>query len=816
MAKLLCESNINFTASSWKTIDATSANITEASWGYTQATYTSSSNFTPGAITVEGVMVKVAWVSGTSGTFSLELYNATGSASVAGTEVTIKLSDIPQQNILQQNSGGWIYLKFASPVTLLAATAYNLRTKTSSVNLLLLNVTSGYNWARGLVTSTTAAPAASDNLFVCGYYTNLSAGTVITCTYNNTATTVWGSIEVGGHGKMILQNSASTNYVMKIATTGLYINGLNAITEFGNSSTPVVSTSTLLLELQATAAATNGIDNRNMATFTAYGAPKTRRAKLAANSAVGATTLTTDISTGWVTGDELSFAQTVRSTSPQVERKALTANAVGTTLTISAMTLAKLGTGDFPCDIGLMTSNIKIYGTSATSTFYFRNNVSTQSGTGKVDFSNVEFRYFGSSTGGRFGFELNGSVGCLNRFNNCSFADGNSGTYGLMIFNGVNENFEIENNVFYNVPRGVSFWQQTITTGTKKINNNLFINSNFSIGSSGGITGDYYECKNNTVSAATSAVLSINIINSNTAIDGIYTYCALNTSCTFTLVRSTIKNVTSYNAGSIGITIGGKDSIIENCNIYGSISYNIFCNTLSNITLKSFNIQAGLAGSTCPSGVVLQTAYANLYIDNSVIGTVSTHSTGDIVSNVAIYGNVVLRNTTLGSSTQISGQSLLGNFDRVSQQRISGVAGTHRSYKQFGRLDTDSIIFDSSPRSSRMTPNSAVNKLCGTPFQIAVANGTTATFSIKVRKSVAGDGTAYNGNQPRLILRSNPSAGSTYNSTIVCATASGSAGVWETLSYTLPIAVTDDTGMEFYVDCDGTLGWINVDSITTS
>jgi hypothetical protein len=813
MALLLCESNMNFTASTWKTIDATSALTTATTWNWLTTTYVSSSNFTPGAITVEGIMVKLDYVRNTVGTMSVRLFNATAGTAVVGTEVNINISDIPQQNILQQNSGGWIYLKFASPVTLLAATAYNIQAK--STGQILLNVTSGNNWLRGLVTSTTAAPAATDRLFVCGFYTNLSAGTSITCTYDNTTSSVYGSISVGAFGRMILQNNPSTNYVMKIATTGLYENALNAVTEFGNSSSPLVSSSTLLLELQATAAATNGIDNRNMATFTAYGTPKTRRAKLAANSAVGATTLTTDISTGWVTGDELSFAQTVRSTSPQVERKALTANAVGTTLTISAMTLAKLGTGDFPCDIGLMTSNIKIYGTSATSTFYFRNNVSTQPGTGKVDFSNVEFRYFGSSTGGRFGFELNGSVGCLNRFNNCSFADGNSGTYGLMIFNGVNENFEIENNVFYNVPRGVSFLQQTITTGTKKINNNLFINSNFSIGSSGGITGDYYECKNNTVSAATSGQ-TFNIINSNTAIDGLHTYCALNTSGTFTLVRSTIKNVTSYNAGSIGITIGGKDSIIENCNIYGAISYNILCNTLSNITLKSFNIQAGLAGSTCPSGVVLQTAYANLYIDNSVIGTVSTHSTGDIVSNVAIYGNVVLRNTTLGSSTQISGQSLLGNFDRVSQQRISGVAGTHRSYKQFGRLDTDSIIFDSSPRSSRMTPNSAVNKLCGTPFQIAVANGTTATFSIKVRKSVAGDGTAYNGNQPRLILRSNPSAGSTYNSTIVCATASGSAGVWETLSYTLPIAVTDDTGMEFYVDCDGTLGWINVDSITTS
>ena len=66
------------------------------------------------------------------------------------------------------------------------------------------------------------------------------------------------------------------------------------------------------------------------------------------------------------------------------------------------------------------------------------------------------------------------------------------------------------------------------------------------------------------------------------------------------------------------------------------------------------------------------------------------------------------------------------------------------------------------------------------------------------------------------MLKSNPSAGSAYNSDIVCATASAAAGTWETLSYTLPSAVTDNVGMEFYVDCDGTTGWINIDSITVS
>jgi len=40
-------------------------------------------------------------------------------------------------------------------------------------------------------------------------------------------------------------------------------------------------------------------------------------------------------------------------------------------------------------------------------------------------------------------------------------------------------------------------------------------------------------------------------------------------------------------------------------------------------------------------------------------------------------------------------------------------------------------------------------------------------------------------------------------------------GVWQTLSYTTP-PVTNDSVLEFYVDCDGTSGWINVDDWNTT
>jgi hypothetical protein len=73
MAKLLCESNINFNSSSWKVIDNTSYTGTEASFGLSSNTYQSSQNFTPGAITVEGILVKLWCILTNSGTLSVEL-----------------------------------------------------------------------------------------------------------------------------------------------------------------------------------------------------------------------------------------------------------------------------------------------------------------------------------------------------------------------------------------------------------------------------------------------------------------------------------------------------------------------------------------------------------------------------------------------------------------------------------------------------------------------------------------------------------------------------------------------------------------------
>lgn len=115
-----------------------------------------------------------------------------------------------------------------------------------------------------------------------------------------------------------------------------------------------------------------------------------------------------------------------------------------------------------------------------------------------------------------------------------------------------------------------------------------------------------------------------------------------------------------------------------------------------------------------------------------------------------------------------------------------------------------------------MTPNNATNKLTsgitttGT-FRVAVANTTTVSVTVSTRRSAAGDGAAYNGNQPRLIVLANPAVG--IASDTVLDTHTAADGTWEQLSGTTA-AVTDDGYLDFIVDCDGTTGWINVDDWT--
>ena len=152
----------NFTAAAtWGLVDASTANTTNSELASTllTTTYVVGTTFTPGALTITHIGVKLATRSGTTGTMSIALDQ--GGATVAGTEVVINTADLPLATAGDLD-GGWIFLKLASPVTLLAATLYGVKAKTSSSSQVTLFTSSGSNWSRLLVLNTTGAPAAGD------------------------------------------------------------------------------------------------------------------------------------------------------------------------------------------------------------------------------------------------------------------------------------------------------------------------------------------------------------------------------------------------------------------------------------------------------------------------------------------------------------------------------------------------------------------------------------------------------------------------------------------------------------------------------
>lgn len=814
MAYLFSATSQNWSAAGWKTIDANGIMVSEASTALTTTTFQSTATFIPGAITVEGILVKVKYKSPTAtGTISVRLYNATAAAAVASTTVTCNVSDL--FNTESANDGGWCYFKFGSPVTLLAATNYAVQVASSVNSTVAIYVSAGTNWARGLVTSTTASPAASDILYICGDITGAGTTSVTTITFDNTAAVSYGGLEVGAYGKLVGQNSASTNYVLTLSSGAVFRVGQNGIVEFSTSASRLPSSSTFTLTLTCATNAATFISVRNGATFRAFGATKTRKALLAADLAISGTSITTNVSTGWLTGDSIVIAGTEASNQQQL--RTLAGGTTGSSIPIVASTYATKGTSPTVADVINITSNFKIQGTSQTLAGY----LIAQAGA-TFDVDNIEFRYMGPSSTQGIIMNTSTASGGYGSAKDCSVSfitTNGTGIVGSTTSNGVT----IDGCVAYpNIAAGSCF--QIASAGdvyTASLTNCVAIG----VGQYGcsGVMSPTVIFQNNTV-ANGSTVQAMQFYsrdnNGGGTIDNIKCYrctSGINFGLGSTaniMHRTTITNVYAWR-NTNGIVLNyANDVTLDGVTTFGNTSTNIYLGNSDNTKIINADIQGGVT-TVASNGITLYGYKSKALFERCKVGTTTTHTTGDINVNDAIGNYVTFNSCSFGSTTLLSLQTRLPFSSQLAFQRFNGTAGNNRVYKKYGTVFSDTTIYDVSPSSQRLTPSSATYKLASSTFQIAISSGSIATFSAKVRKSVAGDGTAYNGNQPRLILKSNPSAGSTYNSDIICATAAAASGNWETLSYTLPTAVDDNVALEFYVDCDGTTGWINVDTIIT-
>lgn len=839
MARLCAVANGNNTAAAtWAVIDSASYTESETGTLTVPTTYaTTYTAFTPGAITVDGLAIKLANRTGTTGTFSAELYSTTGSVSVAGTEVTVNCSDFVDA-LSASIDGGWYFFKFAAPVLLVAATNYIVRFKTSSATQIVVFTTGSVSVpAKFVRTTTTQAPVAGDDRFVMGEWTAAGTTTTRTVTLDDTSTVDYGSaststvtpaLSISAGGIVLAGTTASTTYIQKISGNVVVYNG--GILRIATSGSRMPTTSSFTWTFDCAANVDFGIDIRRKGEFTAYGEDKTRWTLLTGDEAASQTVIGLTSTTGWKVGDTLMFPTTGTS-SAQSETKAIQTVDSSTQVTLTAgLTNAHTGSGDVVGEVANLTCNISILGISTsigTYICYF------QSSLGVLD--NINVRYFGSSSSNKQGVEsqhINTSTNSCT-INKCSFMDlETAGKVGNT--QGAGAFYYITNCVVYlgnNSTSTIGIHAAGGFTGTPDydVTDNLIVFNNTNcVGLRvGGHTGTTASLdRNRLIGGGTGISFSETygvgkIVNISDCIMRANSNGAANVSSTITKVMTNC----NFTCNTNGLSSTGPNITLTTCNFIGNSSTGANIVTSSNshltTTLLTFNscIFRGRSGFAQPIGFNISSDFmspAKVVFNLCDFGTTTAHTTADV--NVSAYytGILQLNSCTLASSTEFNSTatSFLIDTGLIAAQRIDNTDGNHRAIIQQGIVTPDTTIFRTASPSVRITPKSAsvetITKLF--PFQIKVPNGQTATPSVYVRESVVGDGTDYNGNRIKLYVATNYNAGITSDTLLDTATAS-SVGTFEQLTGTTA-AVGDDCVLDFYITCDGTTGWINYDDFT--
>jgi len=838
-ATLVSVATGDFTSSStWAVVDSTSELDSEASGQALNTGNTDSAVFQPGAIEIYGICVKVSnrGSGSPSNTMRVGLYDSTGASEVSATFVSFNVSDIAYVSTSPLSGYGWYCTNFA-PVTLSAATDYKVRVSLSATTTsvtLYRNGTSG-NVSRELVTTTIAAPGAADKLIVAGYTTAPGTNTAVTVTNDNTATTSFGPTVSGGppqgmtvnnRGTLAFGTTASTNYYLKLKGI-LQVFGGGTFT-VGTSGTRMPATSSGTVEFDVATNSDSGLVCNG--TCSLYGATKTATTLLTADAAGSATVLTLSTA-GWAEGDLLGIASTTRTYS-ETETKTIQTVDSGTQVTLtSGLSAAHSGTAPTQAEVGNLTRNVRVIGTSATLRTYI---YGTQSGT--LNASHAEFAYLGgASTSGQEGFMLAAvsSTGGASTVDNCALHDFGASSGGVAIGNSPGPYFDATfiNNVVYGADMD-GYYGRLGQDGAGEawtVTGNLFLRNSSTImltaGSSTAITFG-----SNTVAGSAGSV-AIELDNyDRLSYDAITVHSNAGEGFRARAKQGgTISNLTAWRNTSYGLCFGNSDPspmsvLVTNCTLFGNGTANInIAPSSSNMVFKDCAVHGDTSYST-PRGMQIYASnslLSGMQIINSDFGTPSgikaSHSTADIGYSSPsgtrdFFFDLVARDSAFGSATVLDGRARWLDGSHLSLQRWDGYGGItnhHKSWYAYGTVEIDSSTYRTAAPSEKLTPDGGSgNKLKSSPKRVAVDTSTTVTPHVWVYKSAA-----YNGAQPRLIVHDNAALGIDADS--VLDTATGGTGSWEELTGTTA-TVTDNGVLEFVVDCDGTAGVVYTDDWTAN
>lgn len=853
MATLLSTSNGNWTSSStWKTADSTSLLDNVSNAASTSVSAQNSSSFTTGAITIEGIALQIRDRSSSlGGTLTVSLYNVSSTIDVTGTSVTVNVNDLPDTYNITNNRGmGWVYFKFSSPVTLLAATNYAVRVVTSVNASVNIYASTGTNWSRALVTSTTAAPAASDIMIISGVHTGQGTNSTTTVTMDNTTATAFGNVYVGVKGTLTYGTSTSTNYNLRL-TGNLFITSEGTF-NMGTSLSLIPSSSTATLEFNVSSSGQYGIFLSG-GTFNAYGQPKTQYVRLSADAAVSATTLTlSSTPTSWNNGDTIGITSTT-ITPTQAEVRTLSANVTGTSATVSSgLTNAHGGNSTtlVQAHVVNLTRNVIIKSVSATLTSHMQITGTNTS----ANISDVLFLMMGSTTATTpaIGIATSGSSRNLN------FTMTNSVMYQSTILasslgfnvsrNGLTSpiSYTFTNNVVWGTGGNGFSNVSSSAFVTKNTNGTLFIRNTGVSYSDITASADNIVVSNSSATGALTLAISGNstphatgVVNFLSSVEsyghsgnGLFFNCTAFALTTLPLYLQ-IDSALIWRCGLNGVIFQPLDfpspfSILKitNARIFGTTNTSISVSTggISNGTVI-FDDCTFWSGTTTTTINAISSASQvgaslaeSLMFRDCIFGKDHLNNTSSFTTSILPLGNlrsclnvVILNPTTTGTlvSRSSAQSNCSGYLPGILVQNLNGISGDDYIYNNTGTITKDTTIFKTSSPSVRLTPAlQAVTKVSSSTVRVPIKNGQSCTISVWVRKSQLSDGVDYNGSSPNLIWRPNLAA-SNLDNTIV-GTGSVANGTWEKLNYTTP-TISYDTTLEFVVTCDGSAGWLNID-----
>ena len=863
------------TGSTWGTVDTAGALYTTSNTVTALTTGNlDSSSFVLGASQVAGFAIHVGVrASGSpSNTITVILRNSTTATNTCS--VTANVSDLDVA-ATADFSGGWYFVKCASPFTPNGTDSYVIRATLSATSTAVSLYTNGVanNWAREVVRTTTGGPSAGDDIIICKTLdgaTNPATSTAITVAMDSTTNTDYGSnssnaltpaLSISGGAALSWGTSASTNYLLRLS--GWLTVQSGGTYSMGTSGTPIPATSTAQLEFDEDADGKFGFLVQDNATINIYGSPRTSGKNfswtyLTADASAAAISVTVNDDTGWLNGDTIVIAPTSR-TATQVDARTLNSGAGASSLSISSgLTNAHSGTSPTQAEVILRTRNVTLTSTSTTNLWgmFFHPSSPTvnvqwaaftncggvtttvmrcvagddvRGGTLTFTYAHIEWR---SRTAAAFVTGTNSQASTATwTIDHCTFywaANVASAIASILSTpSNMAASFTITNNVFLGgVTTGTTIIQGVAIRDPGASGTLVFANNR--LAGWGNSSEGALAIASDVTSDASHFNVHDLVIHSNAG-HGFYD---VQNNAFFTITNCVLSNLSVWRNNGTGLRFEESSGYtLDGLTAFGNNSANIDIESGGAVQISNSTIAADSTFATT-NGIVISIGSAafearpnyetlNLAITNTTFGQNTgifrAHTNDVLLNGVGAILQIKANKVLFASGTEISGFSttnaISGSYfsSYLASQSHDQTNGNHKTITPYGTLAIETSTYENSP-SMKLTPTSASFKLASNALRSG--RGLMAPVSSGATITVGWDvqkDGSYNGNAPRLILKANPALG--VASDIVIDTLSVGASTWETLTGTTPTA-SDSGVFEFVIDCDGTAGNVFIDNPT--